>query len=168
MLTKQSLLMGYAPGIDLPCSLLVGQSDIHFPVLLVTLVYFLTASLHWRNRWTNSVNLLTWRSGGSFQSDSMFLLKPSKLMFSLLLVKFKKVINCSACLICKAHKSAHITLLVYDLHWLPISSQIRYKIALYLLPHCLWYSSSIPLWAAPSLLLLLSLLSLGYSDLPCS
>ena len=29
----------------------------------VTLVSFLTTSLHWRNRWTNSANLLTWRSG---------------------------------------------------------------------------------------------------------
>ena len=34
----ESLLMGYAPGIDLPCLLCVGQSDIHFPVQLVTLV----------------------------------------------------------------------------------------------------------------------------------
>ena len=32
----------------------------------------------------NSVNLHTWRSGGSVQSDSIFLLKPPKLSFPLL------------------------------------------------------------------------------------
>ena len=44
--------------------------------------------------------------------------------------KDKFLINCSARLICKASKSAHITPLLFDLHWLPISSRIQYKIAL--------------------------------------
>ena len=47
-----------------------------------------------------------------------------------LLDKIQRVINCSARLIYKASKPAHITPLLFDLHWLPISSQIQYKIAL--------------------------------------
>ena len=46
------------------------------------------------------------------------------------LYKTQRVISCSARLIFKAPKSAHITPLLYDLHWLPISSLIQYKIAL--------------------------------------
>ena len=38
--------------------------------------------------------------------------------------------NCSARLICKALKCANITSLLYDLHWLPVSSRIQYKTAL--------------------------------------
>ena len=38
--------------------------------------------------------------------------------------------NCSACLIFKVPKSAHITPFLYSLHWLPISSWIQYKTAL--------------------------------------
>ena len=57
-------------------------------------------------------------------------------MLSLLAVRFliklikSRGINCSARLIYKAPKSAHITPLLFDLHWLPISSRIQYKIAL--------------------------------------
>ena len=47
-----------------------------------------------------------------------------------LLDKIQRVINCSARLIYKASKSAHITPLLFDLHWLPISSRIQHKIAL--------------------------------------
>ena len=47
-----------------------------------------------------------------------------------LLDKIQRVINCSARLICKAPKPAHIIPLLYDLHWLPIGSRIKYKIAL--------------------------------------
>ena len=47
-----------------------------------------------------------------------------------LLDKIQRVINCSARLIYKASKSAHITPLLFDLHWLPISSRIQYKIVL--------------------------------------
>ena len=42
------------------------------------------------------------------------------------LYKIQRVISCSTRLIFKAPKSAHITLLLYDLHWLPISSRIQY------------------------------------------
>ena len=47
-----------------------------------------------------------------------------------LLDEIQRVINCSARLIYKDSKSAHITPLLFDLHWLPISSRIQYKIAL--------------------------------------
>ena len=47
-----------------------------------------------------------------------------------LLDKIQRVVNCSARLIYKAPKSAHITSLLLDLHWLPISSRIQYKIVL--------------------------------------
>ena len=47
-----------------------------------------------------------------------------------LLDKIQRVISCSARLIFKIPKSVHITLFLYDLHWLPISSRIQYKIAL--------------------------------------
>ena len=47
-----------------------------------------------------------------------------------LLDKIQRVINFSACLIYRPPKSAHIIPLLSDLHWLPISSRIRYKIAL--------------------------------------
>ena len=47
-----------------------------------------------------------------------------------LLDEIQIVINCSARLIYKTPKSAHITPLLFDLHWLPISSRIQYKIAL--------------------------------------
>ena len=47
-----------------------------------------------------------------------------------LLDKIRRVINCSARLICKAPKSAHVTPLLYDLHWLAVSSRIQYKTAL--------------------------------------
>ena len=56
----------------------------HFPVQLVISVSFLTVSLQWRNRWTNSVNWLIWRLEGSVQSDSIFLWKLLKLSFPLL------------------------------------------------------------------------------------
>ena len=121
-----------------------------FPVQLVISVSFLTVSSHWRNRWTNSVNWLIWRLEGSVQSDSIFLWKLLKLSFPLLfslgliiamlsllallrfsLIKSKEwMISCSARLIYKASKFAHITHSLFDLHWLPISSRIQYKIAL--------------------------------------
>ena len=46
-----------------------------------------------------------------------------------LLDKIQRVINYSARLIYKVSKSAHITPFLFDLHWLPISSRIQYKIA---------------------------------------
>ena len=96
----------------------------------------------------NSVNWLVWRAGGSVQSDSIFLLKLPELISSLvlsgldycsavfagspqvLLDKIQRVINCSARLVYKAPKSAQMTPLLFDLHWLSINSWIQYKTAL--------------------------------------
>ena len=82
------------------------------------------------------------------QSDRIFLLKLPELLFPrlfslgliiamlslLALLRFSliksRVINCLAHLIYKAPKSAHITPLLFDLHWLLISSRIQDKIAL--------------------------------------
>ena len=47
-----------------------------------------------------------------------------------LLDKIQRVIHCSARLIYKTSKSARITPLLFDLHWLPMNSRIQYKIAL--------------------------------------
>ena len=84
-----------------------------------------------------------------------------------LLDKIQKVINCSARLICRASKSAHITSLLFDLHWLPISSRIQYKIALACF-HII--SGTAPPYLSELLHLFsfsFSLFSLRYSDFPC-
>ena len=72
-----------------------------------------------------------------------------------LLDKIQRVVSCSARLIFKVPKSAHITLILYDLHWLPVSSRIQKKKkkrkkrekkkSSHHLPNCFWYSSSIAL-----------------------
>ena len=122
------------------------------------------------------VNRLTWKSGASIQSDSIFFFKPTKVSAPVLcsqgliivmpffrallrftLIKFK---GWSAAQLTSAAESAHITPLLFDLHWLPISSWIQCS---HLLPHCLWYNSSILLWVASFLLTSLSLLSLRSS-----
>ena len=71
--------------------------------------------------------------------------------------KLERVNNCSARLICKALKCANITSLFYDLHWLPVSSRIEYKIALV----CF---NSVSGTASPYLLFLVQLL---YTSLSC-
>ena len=122
------------------------------------------------------VNWFTWKSGGSIQSNSIFLLKPTKVSspvlrsqdliivmpFFLVLLRFAliKFKGWSAAQLASAAKSAHVTPLLFDLHWLPISSWIQCS---HLLPHCLLYNSSILLWVASSLLTSLSLLSLRSS-----
>ena len=58
-----------------------------------------------------------------------------------LLDKIQRVISCSARLLFQTPKSAHFTPLLYGLHWQPDSIQNSSR----LLPHCFWYSSSIPL-----------------------
>ena len=59
-----------------------------------------------------------------------------------LLDKIQRVVSCSARLIFRVPKSAHVTPFVYDLHWLPISSRIEYKNSSHLFPNCFWYSPS--------------------------
>ena len=86
-----------------------------------------------------------------------------------LLDKLQRVIICSACLICKALKSARISSLLCNLHWLPISSRIQYDVAVICFHnYCVLYSTfflSIPFSVASSLLSFsFSTLSLGYLD----
>ena len=85
-----------------------------------------------------------------------------------LLDKIQRVINCSARLIYKASKSAHITPLLFDLHWLPIRQPDSIQNSSHLLSHYLCYSSSIPLRvASPLFSFSFSSFSLRYSDFPC-
>ena len=49
-----------------------------------------------------------------------------------LLDKIQRVINCSTRISYEASKPAHITPLLFELHWLPISSRIQYKAPPYL------------------------------------
>ena len=104
-------------------------------------------------------------AGGSVQSDIIsFCFETTKtLVFSLVLSRFDDcnallagfpqvlfdktliLIYCSARLFCKDPKSSPITPLLVDIHWLPVSSRIQILNSSHLLPHCLWYSSSIPL-----------------------
>ena len=60
-----------------------------------------------------------------------------------LLDKIQRVINGSARLIFRVPKSATVILILYDLHWLPVSSRIQYKNSSHLLLNCFWYSPSI-------------------------
>ena len=46
----------------------------------------MTASLHWKNRWTNSISKLTWKSGRSVQSISIFCFEASKTFVSYLVL----------------------------------------------------------------------------------
>ena len=59
-----------------------------------------------------------------------------------LLDKIQRVINCSARIVYKASKPAHITPLLFDLHWLPISNRIQYKAPPYLSELLHFYSPS--------------------------
>ena len=139
------LLTGSAVGAELPSSL----PERHY-IFQGTSVTFLTASSHWRGRWTNChlVYLEIGRIGSirqylSFKDTKIPTLSfpllfsvgfivgtPSLLaLISLSLMK-SRVINRSVHLICKSLKSAHVTPLIFDLHCLQISSRIQYKIAL--------------------------------------
>ena len=143
------LLIGSAPGIDLPSSVHVGQSDISFSSAACNLSVIFDSELALKeqvNKLCQLAYLEIRRIGSIRQYFSVEATKTlvSSLVLSrldycnallagcpqVLLDKIQRVINCSAHLIYKASKSAHITPLLFDLHWLPISSRIQYKIAL--------------------------------------
>ncbi|WP_419634815.1 RNA-directed DNA polymerase, partial [Thiolapillus sp.] len=143
------LLIGSAPGIDLPSSVRVGQSDISFSSAARNLGVIFDSELALKeqvNKLCQLAYLEIRRIGSIRQYLSVEATKTlvSSLVLSrldycnallagcpqVLLDKIQRVINCSARLIYKASKSAHITPLLFDLHWLPISSRIQYKIAL--------------------------------------
>ena len=143
------LLIGSAPGIDLPSSVRVGRSDISFSSAARNLGVIFDSELALKeqvNKLCQLAYLEIRRIGSIRQYLSVEATKTlvSSLVLSrldycnallagcpqVLLDKIQRVINCSARLIYKASKSAHITPLLFDLHWLPISSRIQYKIAL--------------------------------------
>ena len=143
-----SLLTGSAPGIDLPSSARVGQIEIFSSSAHNSGVIFDSelALKEQVNKFCQLANLETRRIGSIRQC--LFVEAIRTLLCSLVLSRLDNcnavlagslqvlldeiqiVINCSARLIYKTPKSAHITPLLFDLHWLPISSRIQYKIAL--------------------------------------
>ena len=149
MTTKQSLLTGFAPGINLPSSVCVGHSDIPSSSAAHNLGVILDSQLALKEQ-VNIRYQLAYLEIKRFSSIRRYLSSEvtktvvSSLVLSrldncntvlagfpqVLLDRIQRVINCSARLIYKVPKSVHITPFLYDLHWLPIGSRIQYKIAL--------------------------------------
>ena len=145
----ESLMTGFAPGINLPSSVCVGHSDILSSNATHNLGVILDSQLALKEQ-VNIRYQLAYLEIKRFSSIRRYLSSEvtktvvSSLVLSrlgncntvlagsprVLLDKIQRVINCSSRLIFKTPKSAYITPLSYDLHWLPISSRIQYKIAL--------------------------------------
>ena len=135
----EHLLTCSVPGIGLPSLLRVEQSSILFFSAAGNFGVIFDSQLALKEQVNKlTAGLITWRSGGSDQSDSIFLLKPLNLLFlplfsldfiivllslQVLSDKTQRVMNCSARLICKTPKSVHVTPLPFDRHWLPVSSR---------------------------------------------
>ena len=128
------LLIGSAPGIDLPSSVRVVIFD--GELALKEQVNKLCQVAYLEIRRIGSIRQYLSVEATKTLVSSLVL---SRLDYcnalhagcpQVLLVKIQRVINCSARLIYKASKSAHITRLFFDLHSLPISSRIQYKTAL--------------------------------------
>ena len=81
---KYILPTGSAPDIDLSSSLCVGQSDIPCSSAVRNLGVVFDSQLALKDQGNKLSTLLAWRSGEWVQSDSVLLLKPSKLSFPLL------------------------------------------------------------------------------------
>ena len=145
------LLTGFAPGIDLPSSLCVGHSDIPFSNAACNLGVIFDGRLVLKeqvNKFCQLAYLKIRRIGSKMvMSEHYLCFEATKTLVSslvlsrldyctallagspqVLLDKIQRVI--SARLIFKVPKSARITPFLYDLHWLPISRRIQYKIAL--------------------------------------
>ena len=135
------LLIGSAPGIDLPSSVRVGQSDISFSNAARNLGVIFDGKFALKEQVNKHCKLayLEIRRIGSIRKylsvEATRTLVSSLVLSRLdycdallagssqvLLDKIQRVINCSARLIFEALKSAHITPLLFDLHWLQISS----------------------------------------------
>ena len=132
------LLIGSAPGIDLPSSLCVGHSDIPFSNTTRNLGVIFDSQLALKKQVNKlcQIAYLEIRRIGSVRHYLSFettRLDYCHVLFAgspqVLLDKIQRVINRSARLIFKVPKSVHITPFLYDLYWLPISSRIQYKIA---------------------------------------
>ena len=79
---KYILPTGSAPDIDLSSSLCVGQSDIPCSSAVRNLGVVFDSQLALKDQGNKLSTLLAWRSGEWVQSDSVLLLKPSKLSLS--------------------------------------------------------------------------------------
>ena len=128
------LLIGSAPGIDFPSSVCVGHSDISFSSAARNLGVIFDSELALKeqvNKLCQPAYLEIRRIASIRQYLSLEATRTlvSSLVLSwldycnaflagspqVLLVKIQRVINCSARLIYKASKSAHMTLLLFDL-----------------------------------------------------
>ena len=78
------LLIGSAPGTDLPSSLYAGQRDIPFSNVARHIGVIFDSQLALKEQVNKLCYLAYWRSGGSVQSGSIFSLKTPKLSFPLL------------------------------------------------------------------------------------
>ena len=155
-------LLASAPGTVLTSSLCVGQSDIPFSSAARNLGVIFHSQLALKEQVNELCQLayLEIRRIGSIRQyfsfeDTNTLV--SSLVLSwldycnvllagsprVLLDKIQRVIKCSTSLIGKASKSAHITPLRFQLATNQQPDSIQNSS--HLLPHCLWYSSSIPL-----------------------
>ena len=135
------LLIGFATGTDLPSSIHVDQSDISFSSAARNLSVIFDSELALKEQVNKLCQLayLEIRRIGSIRQylsveatrTLVYSLVLSRLDYcngllagcsQVLLDKIQRVVSCSARLIYKAPKSAHITPLLFYLHWLPISS----------------------------------------------
>ena len=172
------LLIGSAHGIDHPSSVRVGQSDISFSSAARNLGVIFDSELAQKEQ-VNKLCQLAYLEIKRIGSIRQYLpVEATKTLVSslvlsrldycnallagcpqVLLEKIQRVINCSAHLIYKASKSAHIIPLLFA-YQQPDSIQN----SSHLLPHYLWYSSSIPLRvASPLFFFSFSSFSLGFS-----
>ena len=142
-------MIGFAPGIDLPYSAHVGQSEIPFSSAARNLGVIFDSELALKEQVNKLCQLayLEIRLIGSI-GQQLSTEATRSLLSSLVLSRLEwcnaflvgspqippdriqRAINCSTRLISKAPKSAHITSKLNDFYWLPISIWIQYKIAL--------------------------------------
>ena len=143
------LLIGSAPGIDFPSSVCVGHSDISFSSAARNLGVIFDSELALKEQVNKPCQLAYLEIRRICSIPPYLSVEATKTLVSFLVLsgldycnallagspqvlldKIQRVINCSARLIYKTSKSAHVTPLLSDLHWLLISSQSQYKIAL--------------------------------------
>ena len=132
-----------------------------FSVQLVIYVSSLTVSSHWRNRRTNSVNWLIWRSGFIIAILSLLAL----LVFFSIKSREWSTAQLASCTKLRNLPTSFISL------WSPLAADQQpdsIQNSSHLFPNCLWCNSSISLWVASSLFpFSFSSFSLRYSDFPC-
>ena len=133
----EALLLDSSQSENLPVSLQIGQTCVHFADSAHNLGVIFDSSLIYE------------RSGFTLEeldlSGSILPLKPqnpwspplSSLnycnallagVFQKHLAKLQRVMNCAARFVCRSSKCEHISSLLADLHWLPVCHRLEYKI----------------------------------------